>query len=54
MPLPSAEEYRRRATVVRERAGKLPAGSEQAGLLKMAFQWDRLGEYKAELELGLD
>jgi hypothetical protein len=54
MPLSSAEEYHYRATVIRERAEKLPAGSEQAGLLKLASVWDRLGEHKKELELGPD
>ena len=51
MPLPSIDEYRRRAALLRERAGRLSAGLEHTKLLKMAAQWERLAEDKAALEL---
>lgn len=51
LPLPPAQEYRRRAVAVRERAGALPLGQERDGLLRIAAQWDRLAQYKDDQEL---
>jgi hypothetical protein len=51
MPLPSAEEYRQRASSVRVRAQKFEVGPEQTALLKLAAQWDRLAQYKDEQDL---
>ena len=51
MPLPPAEEYRRRAAAVRERAESLPSGAEREGRFKIADQWDRLAQFKEDQEL---